>query len=88
MAVGGSEGTVGGGLRSERDEKMAAVAAAPMAAEMLATIAKVVLDIVVRELNGGSMEEKEKKVPKRQMTTLQNRNASTRSHETLHCVRY
>ena len=40
-----SEGIVGGSLRSERDEKMAAVAAAPVAAEMPAMIARVVLDI-------------------------------------------
>ncbi len=40
-----SEGIVGGSLRSERDEKMAAVAAAPVAAEMPAMMARVVLDI-------------------------------------------
>lgn len=57
MEVGVFEGTVGGGLRSERDEKIAAVAAAPVAAEMLATIAKVVLDIVVRELIEGSVRK-------------------------------
>lgn len=57
MEVGVSEGGVGGGLRSERDEKMAAVAAAPVAAEMLATIAKVVLDIAVRELIEGSVRK-------------------------------
>ena len=42
-----SEGDVGGSLRSGRDEKMAAVAAAPVAAEMPAIIAKVVLDIAI-----------------------------------------
>lgn len=57
LEVGVSRGTVGGGLRSERDEKMAAVAAAPVAAEMLATSAKVVLDIVVRELIEGSVRK-------------------------------
>ena len=39
---------VGGSLRSERDEKTAAVAAAPVAAEMPAMRARVVLDIVVK----------------------------------------
>ena len=45
--MGASEGTVGGSLRSERDENMAAVAAAPVAAETPAMMARVVLDIVV-----------------------------------------
>ena len=58
MAVGVSEVTVEGFLRSGRDEKMAAVAAAPVAAEMPAMMARVVLDIVsvcrlgVMESNG------------------------------------
>ena len=48
----GSEGTgtefgVEDGTRSVRDEKMAAVAVAPVAAEMLAMMARVVLDITV-----------------------------------------
>lgn len=47
MEVGVSEDTVGGSLRSGRDEKIAAVAAAPVAAEIPAMIASVVLDIVV-----------------------------------------
>lgn len=46
MELGASEDAVGGGLRSARDEKMAAVAAAPVAAEMPAMIARVVLDIM------------------------------------------
>ena len=51
MDVGVSEVTVEGFLRSGRDEKIAAVAAAPVAAEMPAMMAKVVLDIVsVRRL--------------------------------------
>ena len=44
--VGVSGETVGESLRSGRDEKMAAVAAAPVAAEMPAMMARVVLDIV------------------------------------------
>lgn len=47
MEVGVSDDTVAGTLRSERDEKIAAVAAAPVAAEMPAMMARVVLDIVV-----------------------------------------
>ena len=47
VEVVGSESAEGGGLRSEREEKIAAVAAAPVAAEMPAMMAKVVLDIVV-----------------------------------------
>lgn len=47
MEVGGSEGTVGDSLRSGRNERIAAVAAAPVAAEMPAMMARVVLDIVV-----------------------------------------
>ena len=47
VEVGVSEDTVAGTLRSERDEKIAAVAAAPVAAEMPAMMARVVLDIVV-----------------------------------------
>lgn len=47
MEVGVSEATVGGNLRSGRDEKIAAVAAAPVAAEMPAMMARVVLDIVI-----------------------------------------
>ena len=39
---------VGGSLRSGRDEKMAAVAAAPVAAEMPAMRARVVLDILIK----------------------------------------
>ena len=42
-----SEGTVGGSWRSGRDEKIAAVAAAPVAAEIPAMMASVVLDIMV-----------------------------------------
>ena len=45
--MGVPEGTVGGSLRSGADEKIAAVAAAPVAAEMPAMMAIVVLDIVV-----------------------------------------
>lgn len=40
------EVAVGGGLRSDRNEKIAAVAAAPVAAEMPAMIASVVFDMV------------------------------------------
>ena len=46
VAVAVSEEPVGGSLRSGRDEKIAAVAAAPVAAEMPAMMARVVLDIV------------------------------------------
>lgn len=46
MAVGVPEVTVEGFLRSGRDEKIAAVAAAPVAAEMPAMMARVVFDIV------------------------------------------
>lgn len=44
--VGIVTGAVEGVLRSDRDEKIAAVAAAPVAAEMAAMIARVVFDIV------------------------------------------
>lgn len=46
VAVGVSGVTSEGFLRSGRDEKIAAVAAAPVAAEMPAMMARVVLDIV------------------------------------------
>ena len=46
MLVAVSEEAVGGFLRSGRDEKIAAVAAAPVAAEMPAMMARVVLDMV------------------------------------------
>ena len=45
LDAGVSEGVVGGSLRSGRDEKIAAVAAAPVAAEMPAMMARVVLDM-------------------------------------------
>ena len=45
MEVEVSVDTVGGTLRSGRDEKIAAVAAAPVAAEMPAMMARVVFDI-------------------------------------------
>ena len=47
MEVEVSKGTAGGILRSGRDEKMAAVAAAPVAAEMPAMMTRVVLDIML-----------------------------------------
>lgn len=46
MVVAVSEESVGGFLRSGRDERIAAVAAAPVAADMPAMMARVVLDIV------------------------------------------